>query len=71
MISISAETPTISGTSICTSFRDTTSGAIMADRPRMNSTLKMLLPTTLPMVMSAWPASAACRLTATSGVLVP
>ena len=37
----------------------------------MNSTLKMLLPTTLPRAMSAWPESAAPTLTASSGALVP
>jgi hypothetical protein len=37
----------------------------------MNSTLKMLLPTTLPMAMSVLPSSTAPTLTATSGALVP
>ncbi|MOA45170.1 hypothetical protein D3C78_1675420 [compost metagenome] len=37
----------------------------------MNSTLKMLLPTTLPTAMSPWPAKADCTLTAISGALVP
>ena len=49
----------------------TTSGAISALIPRMNSTLKMLLPTTLPMAMSVLPSSTAPTLTATSGALVP
>jgi hypothetical protein len=44
----SNETPIISGTSTRTSFCATTSGVIAADRPRISSTLKMLLPTTLP-----------------------
>ena len=47
------------------------SGAMSADAPRMNSTLKMLLPTTLPTAMSALPASADDTLTAISGELVP
>lgn len=37
----------------------TTSGAISALMPRMNKTLKMLLPTTLPMAMSVFPSSTA------------
>ena len=37
----------------------------------MNSTLKMLLPTTLPMAMSVLPSSTAPTLTAISGALVP
>ena len=49
----------------------TTSGVITALRPRMNSTLKMLLPTTLPTAMSVCPPSAAPTDTATSGELVP
>ena len=35
--------------------RVTTSGTMSALRPRMKSTLKMLLPTTLPIAMSVWP----------------
>ncbi|CAM5489405.1 hypothetical protein SSTU70S_03016 [Stutzerimonas stutzeri] len=37
----------------------------------MNSTLKMLLPITLPTAISPWSATADCTLTAISGVLVP
>ena len=37
----------------------------------MNSTLKMLLPTTLPIAMSVLPSSTAPTDTATSGALVP
>jgi hypothetical protein len=59
------------GTSCRISWRSTTSGVISADRPRMNSTLKMLLPTTLPTARSVWPDSAAPTDTATSGALVP
>jgi hypothetical protein len=59
------------GTSCRISWMLTTSGAIRALMPRMNSTLKMLLPTTLPMAMSVLPSSTAPTLTATSGALVP
>ena len=37
----------------------------------MKSTLKMLLPTTLPIAMSVWPSSTAPTDTAISGALVP
>ena len=59
------------GTSWRMSWTFTTSGVISADRPRMKSTLKMLLPTTLPMAMSVLPSSTAPTDTATSGALVP
>ncbi len=49
----------------------TTSGVISALIPRMNRTLKMLLPTTLPTAMSVLPFSTAPTDTATSGELVP
>ena len=48
----------------------TTRGVISADTPRMNRTLKMLLPTTLPMAMSLLPWIAEPTETATSGALV-
>ena len=41
------------------------------DRPTQPSRLKVLLPTTLPTAMSRSPFSAAARLVATSGMLVP
>ena len=63
--------PIMIGTSWRISWMLTTSGAISALMPRMNSTLKMLLPTTLPMAMSVLPSSTAPTLTATSGALVP
>ena len=63
--------PIMIGTSSRISWRETTSGAIRAVRPRMNSTLKILLPTTLPMARSVLPSSTACTLTAVSGALVP
>ena len=63
--------PSMIGTSCRISWMLTTSGAIRALMPRMNSTLKMLLPTTLPMAMSVLPSSTAPTLTATSGALVP
>jgi hypothetical protein len=44
---------------------------ISADRPRIKSTLKILLPTTLPTAMSVCPEMADCTLTAISGELVP
>ena len=59
------------GTSWRISCTSTTSGAISALRPRMPSTLKMLLPTTLPTAMSVVPVSAAPTDTASSGALVP
>jgi hypothetical protein len=59
------------GTSWRMSCECTTSGAITALRPRMASTLKMLLPTTLPIAMSVVPFMTAPTDTATSGELVP
>ena len=67
----SSEAPIITGTSWRMSCALTTSGATSAETPRMNSTLKMLLPTTLPMAMSTWPVCADCTETAISGALVP
>ena len=49
----------------------TISGVITALMPRMNSTLKTLLPTTLPTAMSVLPLRTAPTETATSGELVP
>ena len=68
---ISTDTPIMMGTSWQMSWRLTTSGTMRALMPRMNSTLKMLLPTTLPTAMSALPASTADTDTPTSGALVP
>ncbi len=45
----------MSGTSKRMSWMEMTSGVIKAETPRMNRTLKMLLPTTLPMERSACP----------------
>ena len=59
------------GTSRRISCVATTSGVIRADTPRMNKTLKMLLPTTLPRPMSDWPSHPALTDTAISGALVP
>ncbi len=50
---------------------ETTNGTINAESPKMKSTLKILLPTTLPKAMSAFPAQAAWTETANSGELVP
>ena len=49
----------------------TTSGAIAEDNPKMIRIFKMLLPTMLPMVISALPFKQAEILTAASGALVP
>jgi len=67
----SSEAPIITGTSWRISWALTTSGAINAEAPRMNNTLKMLLPTTLPIAMSTCPVSAPWTDTAISGALVP
>jgi len=67
----SSDTPIRMGTSKRTSWRCTTSGTITADKPRMNNTLRMLLPTTLPTAMSDWPLRLAPIDTASSGELVP
>jgi hypothetical protein len=67
----SSEMPIRIGTSRRISCVETTSGASSAQAPRMNSTLKMLEPTTLPTAMSELPLRPACRLTASSGELVP
>src|SRR5690606_8939410 len=57
------ETAIISGTSKRINWLETTSGEIIAEMPRINNTLKMLLPTTLPTATSAAPANAAWMLT--------
>lgn len=63
----------MTGTSRRNNCRETINGVIMAERPRMNNMLKILLPTTLPRAMSepAPPENAAMTLTAISGELVP
>ena len=65
------DTPIIMGTSRRTNWRETMSGATMADTPKIKSTLKILLPTTLPTAISACPCSAEDTLTDISGALVP
>ena len=50
---------------------ETASGSTTAETPRTNSTFRMLLPTTLPRAMSAFPEKADCTVTAVSGELVP
>ncbi len=67
----SSDTAIMTGTSWRMSCWLTISGVISAEAPSMNSTLKMLLPTTLPIAMSAWPDQADCTDTAISGALVP
>ena len=69
--SIRPEATIITGTSSRTSCCATISGVTKAATPRMKSTLKMLLPTTLPSARSAWPLKADITLTANSGALVP
>jgi hypothetical protein len=59
------------GTSNRISCCCTANGIIIADKPRINRTLKILLPTTLPTAMSACPCHAEEMLTASSGALVP
>jgi len=66
-----SDTPIITGTSRRTTSNVTTSGRASAHSPRMKSTLKTLLPTTLPRARSGWPAQADFTLTAISGALVP
>ena len=44
---------------------------IIADTPKTSKMLTMLLPTTFPTATSALPVSAACKLTPSSGALVP
>ena len=67
----SSEAPIITGTSWRISWALTTSGAINAEAPQDENTLKMLLPTTLPMAMSTFPVRAPWTNTAISGALVP
>lgn len=43
----------------------------MALKPRMKRTLNILLPTTLPRAISGCPLKVDCKLTASSGELVP
>ena len=52
---ITTEMPIISGTSKRMSCRETTSGTMAAEMPRITRMLKMLLPTTLPTATSAAP----------------
>ena len=70
-----ANTPTDTtmskGTSTRTILCCTASPPTTADTPRIKRMLAMLLPTTLPNATSAFPPSAAERLTASSGALVP
>ena len=59
------------GTSFFTVDFEMTIGDTMAATPTMSSTLKMLLPTTLPTARSEVPFSADTRLTQNSGIEVP
>src|SRR6056297_1000896 len=61
----------MSGTSTRISCLDTTRGTIIAETPRMNNTLNILLPTTFPTAILDCPESADSMLTASSGELVP
>ena len=59
------------GTSKRMIWCETVRGTIIAERPKIKRTLKILLPTTLPSAISACPAKAPPILTASSGALVP
>ena len=61
----------INGISTRTVERATASGVIAAAIPRITRIFKILLPTILPIVISALPFIAAAMLTAASGALVP
>ncbi len=68
---VKTDAPIMIGTSLRISWLDTISGATNDATPRINSTLMMLLPMTLPTATSPLPDSDACRLTPSSGALVP
>ena len=59
------------GISFCSVFRVTAIGANSAVQPTIISVLKMLLPTTLPIAISALPFKAEDTLTVSSGADVP
>ena len=59
------------GISFCNVFRVTAIGANSAVQPTIISVLKILLPTTLPMAISALPFRAEDTLTVNSGADVP
>ncbi|EJW96599.1 hypothetical protein EVA_15296 [gut metagenome] len=61
----------IKGISVRTVERATARGVIKDARPKMTRIFIMLLPTILPIVISALPFKAAAILTAASGALVP
>lgn len=58
-------------TSRASSFLVIDMGISTEDMPTINSTLAILLPTTLPRLMSALPSRALKKLTTNSGMLVP
>ena len=62
---------TLTGISKRCVLRESLTGAITAERPRMSSRLARQLPTTLPKAMSAWPPAAEVMLTTSSGREVP
>ena len=66
-----AVTAIIKGISILIVDFATFNLVITAEIPKIISTFIILLPTTLPIVISALPLSAAAKLTAASGALVP
>ena len=66
-----SEIAIMKGMSIFTASRSTRIGATSAVRPNITKMFMILLPTMLPMVMSAFPEMAALMLTAASGALVP
>ncbi len=61
----------MSGTLIRINWLLTSSGVTRADVPRISKILMMLLPMTFPTATSALLVNAACRLTPSSGALVP
>ena len=63
--------PIVTGISIKIVDFATVKGKTTAESPRIINTFNMLLPTMLPIVMSALPLAAAVILTAASGALVP
>ena len=67
----SAQAATLTGISKRMVPRESATGAMTAERPRMSSRLARQLPTTLPKAMSAWPAAAEVMLTTSSGREVP
>ncbi len=62
---------TLKGKSPYRVLRSISIGVVSEAKPTMRRALKMLLPTTLPMAMSALPSRALTKLTKNSGIEVP